>query len=111
MKLIYAVIFFVAVFAVPAFAQADTNMQILLDKVKADKKANSPVLKMKDKFHPAQIMSSDGDAHSLFWIVITIIAILYLIALVSGGWGLGGAIHVLLVIALVLFILWLLRII
>jgi len=40
-KLIYAVILCVAALAVPAFAQdkpADTNMQILLDKVKADKK-------------------------------------------------------------------------
>ena len=41
MKLIYAVILCVAALAAPAFAQdkpADTNMQILLDKVKADKK-------------------------------------------------------------------------
>ena len=41
MRLIYAVILCVAAVATPAFAQdkpADTNMQILLDKVKADKK-------------------------------------------------------------------------
>ena len=41
MKLINAVILCVAALAAPAFAQdkpADTNMQILLDKVKADKK-------------------------------------------------------------------------
>ena len=41
MKLIKAVILCVAALAVPALAQdkpADTNMQILLDKVKADKK-------------------------------------------------------------------------
>ena len=41
MKLIYAVILCMAALAVPALAQdkpADTNMQILLDKVKADKK-------------------------------------------------------------------------
>ena len=41
MKLINAVILCVAALAVPALAQdksADTNMQILLDKVKADKK-------------------------------------------------------------------------
>jgi hypothetical protein len=40
-KLITAVIFCVVALATPAFAQdkpADTNMQILLDKVKADKK-------------------------------------------------------------------------
>ena len=41
MKLIKAVILCLAALAVPAFAQdkpSDTNMQILLDKVKADKK-------------------------------------------------------------------------
>lgn len=41
MKLIYAVILCAAALAAPAFAQdksADTNMQILLDKVKADKR-------------------------------------------------------------------------
>lgn len=41
MKLIYAVILCIAALAVPALAQdkaADTNMQILIDKVKADKK-------------------------------------------------------------------------
>ena len=41
MKLINAVILCIAALAAPAFAQekpADTNMQILLDKVKADKK-------------------------------------------------------------------------
>ena len=41
MKIIKALILCVAAFAVPAFAQdnsADTNMKILLDKVKADKK-------------------------------------------------------------------------
>ena len=41
MKFIYALILCLAALAVPAFAQekpADTNMQILLEKVKADKK-------------------------------------------------------------------------
>ena len=41
MKIIYAVILCLAALAVPALAQeapADSNMQILLDKVKADKK-------------------------------------------------------------------------
>jgi predicted S18 family serine protease len=41
MKFIYALILCIAALAIPAFAQdktTDTNMQILLDKVKADKK-------------------------------------------------------------------------
>jgi hypothetical protein len=58
----------------------------------------------------------DGDhaeraALSLFWLVIVVILILWLIGLLSGGWGLGGLINLLLVVALILLILWLLRII
>ena len=52
-----------------------------------------------------------GDVLSLFWIVILILVILWLVALLTGGWGLGGFIYLLLVIALILLILWLLRII
>jgi hypothetical protein len=81
------------------------------DVITPQAKTDRSKLSIKDKFQAAKSLSRDDDAHSLFWIVITIIAILYLIALVTGGWGLGGAIHVLLVIALVLLILWLLRII
>ncbi|HXU28576.1 MAG TPA: DUF5670 family protein [Bacteroidia bacterium] len=51
------------------------------------------------------------DALSLFWIIILILLILWLVAILTGGWGLGWAIHILLVIALILLILWLLRII
>ncbi len=54
---------------------------------------------------------SSDDALSLLWIVIVIVLILYLLGLLFGGFGLGGAIHVLAVIFLVLLILWLLRVI
>lgn len=50
------------------------------------------------------------EALSLLWIVIVVILIVYLIGLLLDGFGLGLAIHVLAVIALVLLILWLLRI-
>jgi len=53
----------------------------------------------------------DDEARSLFWLVITVLVIIWLIALVSGGWGLGGFVNLLLLIALILFILWLLRLI
>ena len=53
---------------------------------------------------------ADGDGLSLFWIVILAILILWAIAFIAGGFGLGDVIHVLLIIALVLLILWLLRI-
>lgn len=53
---------------------------------------------------------SEDDALSLFWIVIIVILVLYLLGVISGGWGLGFLIHLLLVLALILLILWLLRI-
>jgi hypothetical protein len=52
-----------------------------------------------------------ADAFSLFWIIILILLILWLVAVLTGGWGLGGFVYLLLVIALILLILWLLRII
>lgn len=55
--------------------------------------------------------SHSDDALSLLWIVIVVVLLLYLLGLLFGGFGLGGAIHVLAVIFLVLLILWLLRII
>jgi hypothetical protein len=61
-------------------------------------------------------ITQDGDrgehaALSLLWLVIVIILILWLIGILTGGFGLGGLINLLLVIALILLILWLLRII
>ena len=53
---------------------------------------------------------SDDDALSLFWIVIIVLLVLYLLGVISGGWGLGILIHLLLILALILLILWLLRI-
>lgn len=67
---------------------------------------------LKDNFQALNNLKNSGeDARSLFWLVITIIIILWLIAFLTGGWGLGGVIHLLLLIALILFILWLLRLI
>ena len=62
----------------------------------------------------AKNVSADSladDALSLFWIIILILLILWLVAILSGGWGLGGYVHIILIVALVLLILWLLRII
>lgn len=55
--------------------------------------------------------SAAGSALSLLWVVIIIILIIWLVAIVIGGFGLGGGlINLLLLIALILLILWLLRI-
>ena len=51
------------------------------------------------------------DALSLFWIVILILLIVWLVAILTGGWGLGDFVHILLVVALILLILWILRVI
>jgi len=58
-----------------------------------------------------QAPQSTDDTRSIIWTIVLIILILWAIAYFTGGWGLGGLIHLLLVIALILFILWLLRII
>jgi hypothetical protein len=53
---------------------------------------------------------NDDDGYSLLWILILILLILWLLGVLSGGWGLGGLLYILLVIALILLILWLLKI-
>jgi hypothetical protein len=63
------------------------------------------------QYATSHIDRDDDDALSFLWTVIALVLIIWLIAFLMGGWGLGGLIHVLLVIALVLLILWLLRII
>ena len=67
-------------------------------------------LKAQQKHSNSAARTSD-DGLSLFGIIILILLILWLVGAISGGWGLGGFIHVLLIIALILLILWLLRII
>jgi len=54
--------------------------------------------------------SSDRDGLSLFWIIILVILILWAIGFWGGGFGLGALINLLLLVALILFILWLFRI-
>ena len=56
-------------------------------------------------------VSGERDGLSLFWLVIVIILILWAVGFLAGGFGLGGLFNLLLVIALILLILWLLRII
>jgi len=73
-------------------------------------KGLSKINKVNNLFHLNKIQPN-GEARSLFWLVITILLIIWLVALVSGGWGLGGLVNLLLLIALILFILWLLRLI
>jgi len=49
------------------------------------------------------------DELSLFWIIILALLILWAIGVLGGGFGLGGLIYLLLVVALILLVLWLLR--
>lgn len=62
---------------------------------------------------PERIMADTvtRDGLSLFWIVVLVILILWALGLLAGGFGLGGLINILLAIALILLILWLLRIV
>jgi hypothetical protein len=56
----------------------------------------------------------DVDVHyhgGLIWTIISVLLVLWLLSLLTGGWGLGGLIYIFLVVALVLILLRLLRII
>lgn len=58
-----------------------------------------------------QKLNGDRDALSLVWIIILVILLVYLIALLFDSFGLGWFINILLLIALILLILWLLRVV
>lgn len=75
-----------------------------------DSKKNSPKTFLANKFPLKKMLvrSSDGGGHGLLWTIIVILLILWLVALLTGGWGLGNLIWLILVVALVLLILRLL---
>jgi len=54
---------------------------------------------------------NNENGHSLLWLVVVIILILWLLGILAGGLGLGGLLNILLLVALILFILWLLRVV
>ena len=58
-----------------------------------------------------KINHHNDDGLSWFWSVIVLIVIIWLIAYLTGGWGLGGLINLLLVVALIFLILWLLKLV
>jgi hypothetical protein len=89
----------------------EAETQKIKEAVKNERLNNlSKINKPRSLFHLNKIQPN-GEARSLFWLVITILLIIWLIALISGGWGLGGLVNLLLLVALILFILWLLRLI
>ena len=120
----------------PAELTADAASKPEANASKEVKKVNVPAKNLKNKlaavkstkkmieradFHPKKQIQTmkekkstpvDGDdVLSWFWIVILVILILWLIGVLTGGFGMGGLIHLLLVVALILLILWLLGII
>jgi hypothetical protein len=54
--------------------------------------------------------SAVGEALSLLWLLVVILLVVYIAGLLFDNFGAGWIIHLLLVAALVMFILWLLRI-
>ena len=80
-------------------------------KAKYKKIAINPQVK---ELKQAILRSNSGtheDGLSLFWIIILVIFFLWLFGFLAEGFGLGGLINVLLIIALILLILWLLRVV
>lgn len=71
-----------------------------------------PIAKsMKNKKLSVSNTAYDGDGHSLFWIIILILLILWLVGAISTGFLVGSLINLVLLLALILLILWLLRVI
>ena len=66
---------------------------------------------VKQQVQSIKMKRSSEDGLSLFWLIILILLIIWFFGFFAGGWGLGGLINLLLVIAIFLLILWLLRII
>jgi hypothetical protein len=69
-----------------------------------------PITEFKKLVLIPRTSAGDGEGLSLFWIVILVIVLLWAFGFLAGGFGLGGLINILLVVALILLILWLLRV-
>ena len=52
----------------------------------------------------------DGSLGGLIWTIAGILLVVWLISLLTGGWGLGGFLHIFLVVALILILLRLLHV-
>lgn len=70
---------------------------------------DQPVKQLKQAASKIGSGDHEGHGHSLFWIVILVILILWLFGFLAGSFG--ALINLLLLVALILFILWLLRVI
>lgn len=68
-----------------------------------------PVKQLKQAASKVGTGQHEGHGHSLFWIIILILLILWIFGFLSASFG--SLIHLLLIIALILFILWLLRVV
>ncbi len=71
---------------------------------------SKPVAEFRKLVLQPRTSAGDGEGLSLFWIVILVILLLWAFGFLAGGFGLGGLINILLVVALILLILWLLRV-
>ena len=99
--------------------KAKTNLQAITKPLQVTKAGVFSSIPKEDKhtlFEAPNVITNSADrddsrALSLLWLVIVIILVLWLIAILAGGFGLGGLINLLLLIALILLVLWLLRII
>lgn len=56
------------------------------------------------------MLKDHEDSGYILWTIISILIVLWLISLLTGGWGLGGLIYIFLVVALVLLLLRLLSV-
>lgn len=96
-------------------------------KIMADKRAELKLLKKKNSFvilplasaeekqvftqKKSKLIAADRGNGSFLWTIILVLLVIWLLAFLTGGWGLGGLIYLFLVVALVMLLLRLLGII
>ncbi|MFL5753373.1 MAG: DUF5670 family protein [Bacteroidia bacterium] len=103
--------------------KSETKNTVYASRAKASERTYFAPTSTRIKYSPLKLKHNTGklstalrnsdsdDALSLLWILILVLLAIWAIAFLTGGWGLGGFVHLILVIAAVLFILWLLKII
>ncbi len=95
-------------------ASAESGSKAGISEKKESKKLISAVAKVssiKNTINKTFKRAHEGtNLGGLIWTIAVILLVLWLISLLTGGWGLGGFLHIFLVVALILILLRLLHV-
>jgi hypothetical protein len=91
----------------PSRARAHSEKFLVDERTLA--KAQATISEKKSKSKPVNTNKIHDNGDSIVWTLISIFLLLWLISLLTGGWGLGGLIYLFLLVAVVLLLLKLLN--